>query len=149
MQLENSNPFGPVNPADIAEFEETNEITLPSDYKDFLLQHNGGRPLYSKVAGTDVEVKWLYSMIEEPAWASLFNALDVYEGRIPSWYMPIGTDSGGNLYIMSLYKKNKGVIAFWRHEEEAEENGSDYFENLTHIADSFTEFVHLLQPNES
>lgn len=144
MQMEESNPYGPINSTDIVEFEEANEVLLPEDYKDFLLAHNGGRPEPNALLEVGTDVQWLFSMVDEPAWASLFNALDTYEGRIPSWYMPIGTDSGGNLYIMSLFEENKGVIALWWHEEEAEENGSEYFGNLTHVADSFSNFSDLL-----
>ncbi|GAB2799373.1 hypothetical protein GCM10027175_42650 [Hymenobacter latericoloratus] len=46
---------------------------------------------------------------------------------------------------MSLFDKNKGLIALWWHEEEAEENGSDYFGNLTAIANSFNEFINSLE----
>lgn len=144
MHLEESNPYGPANLADIAEFEEANEVSLPDDYKKFLLEHNGGRPDPNVLSGPDTDVQWLYGMVEEPAWASLFHALDTYEGRIPAWYMPIGMDSGGNLFVMSLYEENKGVVALWWHEDEAEGNGSEYFDNLTHVADSFTEFADLL-----
>lgn len=84
-------------------------------------------------------------MVEGPSWASLFHAIDVYEGRMPAWYMPIGTDSGGNIYIMSLYPDNKGVIALWWHEDETDENGSEYFGNLTAIANSLAEFLELLE----
>lgn len=148
MHLEASNPYGPINPADIFEFEETNEVSLPDDYKDFLLKHNGGRPEPNGLQEPSTDVQWLFGMVEEPAWASLFHALDTYEGRIPAWYMPIGTDSGGNLFIMSLYEENKGVVALWWHEGEAEKNGSEYFDNLTHVADSFSEFIDLLtDPN--
>ncbi len=144
IHLEESNPYGHVNPVDIVEFEETNEVSLPADYKNFLLEHNGGRPEPNILSEPATDVQWLFGMIEEPAWASLFNALDVYEGRIPAWYMPIGIDSGGNLFIMSLFEENKGIIALWWHEDEAEQNGADYFDNLTPVADSFTEFVSLL-----
>ena len=149
MQLEENNPYGPVLPADIIEFEETNEVSLPEDYKAFLLQHNGGRPENNVLADAGTDVQWLFGMVEEPAWASLFHALDAYEGRIPAWYIPIGTDSGGNLFIMSLYEENKGVIALWWHEDEAEQNGSEYFENLTHVANSFSEFTDLLTDQDS
>ena len=149
MQLEESNPYGPVNSADIVEFEETNEVSLPEDYKAFLLQHSGGRPEANVLADAGTDVQWLFGLVEEPAWASLFHALDTYEGRIPAWYLPIGTDSGGNLYIMSLYEENKGVIALWWHEDEAEQNGSEYFENLTHVADFFSAFADLLTNQNS
>lgn len=144
MQLEKCNPYGRINSADIVEFEETNEVSLPNDYKDFLLKCNGGRPNPNLLQDHDTDVQWLFSMVEKPSWASFFHALDVYEGRIPAWYIPIGTDSGGNLYIMSLYEENKGVVALWLHEYEAKENETDYFDNLTHVADSFAEFTDLL-----
>lgn len=149
MQIEESNLFGPVNPKDIIEFEEANEVLLPDDYKDFLLQHNGGRPVPNQLPEVNTDVNWLYSMVEEPGWASLFQAIDVYESRIPSRYMPIGTNSSGNIYIMSLFAENKGLIALWWHEEEAKENGSEYFDNLTALANSFTEFLASLEEHIS
>lgn len=145
MKFEKINPFGPVNSADIVEFEESNEVILPDDYKEFLLDQNGGLPISNTISSINTDVNWLYGMVEEPAWASLFHALDIYEGRIPAWYIPIGNDSGGNVYIMSLFDDNKGVVAIWWHEEEAEENGSNFFENLTHVADSFQEFLDILE----
>ena len=42
---------------------------------------------------------------------------------------------------MSLYKSNIGTIAFWDHENEAEEGEAEqYFDNMTMVAKSFTEF---------
>jgi hypothetical protein len=146
MHLEESNPYGPIDPADLVEFEEANEVSLPDDYKSFLLEYNGGRPEPNELLEPSTDVQWLFGMVEEPAWASLFHALDTYEGRIPAWYIPIGTDSGGNIFIMSLFEENKGVVALWWHEDEAEQNGSEYFDNLTHVADSFSEFMALLTP---
>jgi cell wall assembly regulator SMI1 len=149
MHLEQSNPYGSIDPVDLVEFEETNEVSLPDDYKDFLLEHNGGRPEPNELLELSTDVQWLYGMVEEPAWASFFHALDTYEGRIPAWYIPIGTDSGGNIFILSLFEENKGVVALWWHEDEAEQNGSEYFDNLTHVADSFSEFITLLTPYHS
>lgn len=65
----------------------------------------------------------------------------MFRKRIPSWYFPIANDSGGNLYLMSLYQENHGLIAFWRHEEETTGDADQYFDNMSIVATSFSEFL--------
>jgi hypothetical protein len=108
MEIRHSNEFGKLQVQDIVDFEEANDIKLPEDYKQFLIEHNGGRPFpcISPIVKSDVQ--WIYGMVQEPYYASLFQHLAMFQGRIPSWYFPIANDSGGNLYLMSLYHENFG-----------------------------------------
>lgn len=145
MNFEDSNRFGRLVMDDLLEFEAVNDFRLPEDYRDFLIKHNGGRPTPNKVSKVDTDVHWLYSMCEEPAWASFFYALDVYQNRIPSWYIPIGYDSGGNVFITSLFEENKGVIALWMHEREHPTDGTEYYKNCIKLADNFEEFINSLE----
>lgn len=139
--IEESNLFGTIRLEDIVEFEKVNKVHLPDDYKQFLKDHNGGRPVPNLCKPIRSDVQWIYGMVEEPYWASLFQHLDIFRHRIPSWYFPIANDSGGNLYILSLYKDNHGTIAFWDHELETSGDADQYFENMTFVASSFTEFL--------
>ena len=139
--IEFSNLFGRLIMDDLIDFERTNEFVLPEDYRNFLIEHNGGRPKPNTVKKVNTDVNWLYSFCEEPDWASFYYAIDIYQGRLPSWYIPIGYDSGGNLFIMSLFKENKGVIALWLHEREHPEDGSQYFDNVVLLADNFDQFI--------
>ncbi len=117
-----ANKFGQIQFGDIFEFETHNNIKLPDDYKDFLTKNNGGRPNPNIVPSVKSDIQWIYGMVEEPYYASIFQHIDMFHKRIPSWYFPIANDSGGNLYLMSLYHENYGLIAFWRHEEETDSN---------------------------
>jgi hypothetical protein len=144
MEIRHSNEFGTIQLQVIVDFEEANDIKLPEDYKQFLFEHNGGRPYpcISPVVKSDVQ--WIYGMVREPNYASLFWHIEIFQRRIPSWYFPIANDSGGNLYLMSLYHENFGMIAFWNHEGETDGEADQYFDNMRIVANSFTEFLNQL-----
>ena len=139
-----SNKFGPVQASDISQFETHNNSELPVDYKNFLIKYNGGRPNPNVVPSVQSDVQWIYGMVDEPYYASIFQHIDIFQKRIPSWYFPIANDSGGNLYLMSLYHENYGLIAFWRHEEETDGVADQYFDNMSIVANSFTDFLNQL-----
>ena len=139
-----ANKFGQLEESDLADFEFVNGVFLPDDYKSFLRQYNGGRPIKDQVTLVNSDVQWFYGMFDEPTWGSLFNALTVFYNRIPSWYMPVACDSGGNLYIMSLFEENYGLIAFWEHENEDTVSGHQYFDNMTFVSNSFSDFINAL-----
>lgn len=139
-QILDSNLFGNIRIADLTEFEEANNVALPGDYKQFLIEHNGGRPYPNICLAVKSDVQWIYGMVHEPYYASLFQHIAIYQNRIPSWYFPIANDSGGNLYVMSLYKENHGMVAFWDHERETAGDADQYFDNMRFVATSFTEF---------
>ena len=141
-EILDGNKFGKTDLQDIRQFESHNNVLLPEDYKVFLSKYNGGQPKPAIQPKVKSDVQWIYGMVTEPYYASLFQHLDMFQGRLPSWYIPIANDSGGNLYIMSLYEENRGLIAFWDHENEAEEGQADeYFDNITFVASSFTDFL--------
>lgn len=141
------NKFGRVQISDINQFETHNNISLPNDYKDFLIRNNGGRPNPNLVPSVKSDVQWIYGMVDEPYYASIFQHIDMFHKRIPSWYFPIANDTGGNLYLMSLYHENHGLIAFWRHEEETDGDADQYFDNMSIVANSFTDFLNQLVDN--
>lgn len=144
MEIRHSNEFGKLRIQDIVDFEEANDIKLPEDYKQFLIEHNGGRPYPCISPVVKIDVQWIYGMVQEPYYASLFQHIAMFQGRIPSWYFPIANDSGGNLYLMSLYHENFGLIAFWDHEGETDGDADQYFDNMRTVANSFTEFLNEL-----
>lgn len=144
MQVIEKNKFGKLDLKEIELFEDANDVSLPVDYKEFLFESNGGRPIKNILKVPSTDVHWIYGMHDIESWASLFSAIDIFKGRMPSWYMPIGCDSGGNQFIMSLYHENYGVIAFWEKEGENVEGGDQYFDNMILVADSFSDFLKLL-----
>ena len=142
------NKFGKLDINVLEDFESKNDIQLTNDYAEFLKTYNGGKPHKRYLKNVKNDVSWFFSIVDEPTWASLFQAIEVFHKRIPSWYMPIARMEGGDLLIMSLYKDNYGVIAYWNHEKEARKGkASQYFDNLTPVADSFTDLITLLGPS--
>jgi hypothetical protein len=144
VEILESNKFGKIKIDDIIQFESNNEIEFPVDFKDFLITNNGGKPKQNLVPSVNSDVQWIFGMVDEPYYASLFQHIDMFYKRIPSWYFPIANDSGGNLYLMSLHIENHGLIAFWKHEEETDGNAEQYFENMSFVSNSFTDFLNQL-----
>ena len=144
MSLKFINEFGQLDQQELFEFQKDNEIQLPEDYIRFLNEYNGGKPTLNSI-NANYNVDWIYGFHNGPKWSNIFHAIDTYQDRIPSWYFPIANDSFGNLYIMSVYHGNHGLIAFWDHENEATENASQYFDNMVLIAKSFNDFLSKLR----
>ncbi len=68
------------------------------------------------------------------------------EGVFPNYCLPIGSDWGGNLILLSLGETDYGSIYFWDHEQGWDEAGSlepDY-SHCYFVAKSFTEMLDLL-----
>ena len=145
MIIREANKFGNLNESELSDFETSNSVSFPIDYRKFLLKYNGGRPEPNIVPQVGTDINWIYGMHQEPSWASLYYAVYVFNSRVPNWYLPIGCDSSGNQFIMSLYPENRGTMAFWKHESELKEgDAGQYFDNVSFIANSFTEFINSL-----
>lgn len=148
MRMEES--VAPVSEATILEFEAIFRLQLPQDYKEFMLEHNGGRP----------EDDWVFDFIEtgseEPTssmvcdfmsfsaeYDSLQNAYkNLIEAKeVPTGLLPIADDPGGNLILMSVAQEDHGKVCFGNHELEDPETGYIVF---SPIADSFTAFINSL-----
>jgi hypothetical protein len=146
VYVEAENEFGRLSKSDIDEFADRNCISLPSDYEDFLLECNGGKPRREYrnvfVSGSDEplsDIQYFYSLTTSgPSYSSLQNAIDVYDGRLPKGAVPIAIDSGGNQYLLRTTGwENRGSIWFWDHNRESD--SPSWGETLL-IAQSLSEF---------
>jgi hypothetical protein len=140
-----SHPAGRCSRAQVEKFEELIGAKLPSDYRDWLLEFNGGRPSPKRMefvehgTSTGSDVHWIYG-IGSPDWADVNDSYVTFKRRIPHACLPIARDSGGNQYLLDLIA---GGIWFWNHEEgtESPEDRS----NMSFCANSFTDFLGRLQ----
>jgi hypothetical protein len=121
---------------------------LPDDYVAFLLQHNGGRADSSTFefedgAGekTRSRVVWFFGLADDDSYGFSAN-MDDYEDRIPSAFLPIGSDPFGNLLLLCVRPEDHGSVWFWDHEEETEEPD---LSNMSRIAGAFGEFLGALR----
>jgi cell wall assembly regulator SMI1 len=134
---------------DIRSLEQKIGFPLPQDYRQFLLQYNGGVPKPERFAfripsGEQVSlVRVFFSLDENDPYYNLLRKLSVNEGYIPESCLPIGEDPFGNLILLELSKSHQGNVYFWDHESEG---GDDLRDNMALIAGNFTEFTRLLLP---
>ena len=149
--------------AEIKAFEKRIGHKLPSDYRSFLLKHNGGHPdpdafTFDSGRGNeenivlcffpmrdvkfgDVDVIGLDGLRKWPvhAWDDLQNDLvNLYEIELDHPLLPIGTDGSSNYFCIVLDGKQSRSIVFLDHETA----------ESTLLADSFATFLGLLKSRE-
>lgn len=137
-------PKKPATLEDISDFERDIKCVLPSDYKKFLMEYNGGQPhpdsfRYFSDRNDASSVDRFLSLGKEKN-SNLLKYYNNYKGRIPFSFIPIAHDAGGNLVIMEL-KANENKIYFWDHELEADEGDAPDISNVYLINQSFSDFI--------
>lgn len=140
--------------AQVAKFEKQIGARLPDEYRNFLLTHNGGRPVSEGINvfahptpyGYIGSINPLYSLDPNvPVYDSLQAALTSEYYVLPSGHIPIA-DSGGNLVTIDV-KKKIGAIFYFDHELPEEEDVDE--DDVTHyktkhailLAGSFDELL--------
>lgn len=99
----------------VREFESRIGIELDEEYRSFLVKYNGGDTPNTHVGirGCSTDLRYLFGI----------NAEENIEDnlQIPVWenkqYLPFGTDSFGNYFVIGLLDDNKGKIYFCDHEK--------------------------------
>lgn len=91
------NTSGPVGDEEVREFERRHGVQLPSSYRSFLLETNGGAPTPSGVAGTDVQ--YLYSLLGSRDFIDLEYAQGSFSD-IPALHIAIGSDPFGKPFLL-------------------------------------------------
>ena len=161
QEFRDTNRFGRVSRERVSEFEATIGAPLPSDYRNFLLTHNGGRPTWPRLRferdGTPDEtvVEWFFALHDEPypvhgeerlppervLPAHLKQPLQDFEGAIESEYaggllLPIARDPCANLFVLACGGDAHGRA--WFHDHEGCE--------LVALAPTFDAFIARLEP---
>jgi hypothetical protein len=144
MEIKDSNCFGKLSETEVTDFENVNSIKLPLEYKQFLLDFNGGVPEPNRNLNPNTYVTCILGMHNGPYHASLYKHIDMFKERLPLSTFPIGTDPFGNLFIMTLHSESYGQIFFWAHEEEPKIQDGHFTDNCYFVANSFSEFVNNL-----
>lgn len=114
--------------ADVESFERRLGYSLPADYREFLLNYNGGQLLVGNVTGRDDDPERPYHHGDA---VSVFFSLPAQSAPVPEYEVlrapadipwdlsrdifPIGEDGGGNCFVYRL-GHTKGEIRFLDHE---------------------------------
>ena len=106
----------------------------------------------------DATLSYMYGGNEDYLY-SLERSLETYTERMPETLIPVGDDGGGNKICLGVKGQEKGMVFFWDHENEwdeedyLEEEGEPMpeefkFQNVYLIANSFEEFLNQIKIEE-
>jgi hypothetical protein len=157
MEIEDSNKYGKLVVERLEEFEAKIGSRLPEDYREFLINHNGGKPMPCDFVVTEKEgsdsLHVIYGIHCGPSYANLEEVNALYSGRIPRSLITFAEDPFGNAICIGINGDNSGKVFFWDHELESDDEVEPDYENITLLAESFSEFLSGLyehvDPNES
>lgn len=141
------NPGTPLTEPDVAELEQRLNFRLPSSYRRFLLDYDGGAPDPNCVeipefGETDVQV--FFGVRRDIETSRISWNLDSLKERLPDRVVPIACDSGGNVFCLSARSYDAGAVLYFDLESvfgDLEAQTPTYV-----VARSFAEFVSELRP---
>ena len=117
----------------IESVEHRLQITLPEDYKQFVLKYDGGYPNHFKVDGK-VEIFNNLISLDENGYNNIYEILEDLQDRIGDQLIPFAENGFGNLLCFD-YSANKNIV-FWDHEK----NYGD-FKELPLVCFSFSSLI--------
>ncbi len=115
---------------------------MPAEYKTFLLNHNGGRPVLDDVSHENQHFDYVghfYSIRGEIYHDDLVSQIEEHKDIIPVGYLPIGESPGGEVFCISQKEPTKGAVFHWEH-EEANYDGEHWEYNMTNLSQSINVF---------
>ncbi|ERH56121.1 SMI1/KNR4 family protein [Bacillus sp. EKM208B] len=129
----------------IEEVEEKLKIKFPTDYRDFIKDHNGCSPIDKKVVlfqNSRESINNLLSIGDPTRPIDLLSTIDNVKDRLVDKIIPFATDAGGNLFCFDYrMSSQEPAIVFWDHEIAYEDKKS----SISYVCDSFTDLMDKLE----
>lgn len=130
----------------IEKFEKNNNMHLPKQYKNFLLEYNGGRvePNVFKISSNEGEsvLNIFYGIGNIKN--NLEKKIEIFDELLEIGFIPIARDSGGNQICLGVREDYYDQIFFWTHDEEY----NDAMDNMHYLADNIQAFINNLYDSE-
>lgn len=119
----------------IERMEDRLQITLPDDYKQFVLKYDGGYP-HPNHFKVDEKVEILNNLLslDENETDNIYEVLEDLQNRIGDQLIPFAEDGFGNLLCFD-YSADKTIV-FWDHEKNY-----DDFKESTIVCSSFSSLI--------
>jgi hypothetical protein len=143
-----------IGESDIRAFEQAIGARLPDEYRNFLLERNGGKvkpPWFSipnsNWRGNRGRVHYFFSICDDST-LSLLDAWETHRGRVPDELLPVGTDPGGDLLCIGLCGENAGAMFLWDRSDEVPDGEPPDYRNVFRLAPSFSSFMSSLSERE-
>lgn len=139
-----------ISVADLSTVENRIGKSLPDEYRNFLLENNGGCPEFQKFSKLGEEnsyfgiLSWFFGICPGNQ-NDLVLTVERLSDRVPDNVIPIACDPSGNFVVLSVDKEDRGKIYFWDHEEECDEGEVPTYDNLYLVANNFNDFLQNLR----
>ena len=109
----------------IADFESKHGISLPEQYRGFMLKYNGGdtpeTDFKCKRTSSDVRAFFGIGCDDYYSFENLFEKVLAWSDPLPKYikkgFLPIAEDSYGNYILIGISEENIGQIFFADHEK--------------------------------
>jgi cell wall assembly regulator SMI1 len=129
---------GSVSEKDICSVESALGVTLPTDYRIFVADHNGARP---KPKAIDIPGKREGVMerlvhLDSGTSDNVSSAATALRSRGQGGLVPFASDPFGNLFCFQFSGNSVIAVVFWDHETNS----------TSRICNTFSELVGLLRP---
>ena len=138
------------NSEEVLKLEKNFKIKLPEDYRNFLIQYNGGniddRYLYVKELDEYMLMGYFFGIGIEKGFSDINKINEEYDDDIPKKSLLIGTDEGSGFLLLVNDGKNDGIW-YYDHTYFFEQSNDDL--NTYFICDTFTDFIKLLETTPS
>ena len=134
---------------DIEYIENKFGLKFPSEYRNFMIETNGGEPIenYLEFDDESAVISNFFSYETEIKSDSLeWNGDVLYKKRIPVSLFPIA-DALNDIICIGVKDEFNGKIFLWDSAAESNEEIPD-FSNIKKIADSWSDFVKMLKEED-
>lgn len=142
-----TNSGNQLNEETLIAFEQTLHDRLPEEYRQFLLEVNGGQPepnafpIQNNPHDTFGLVERFFSLAGDDTDYDLQDNLETFKNRVPADLVPIAFDPGGNLLCLVIRGDKKGVVYFWDHNDEVMFGEVANYHNVYFVAANFDEWL--------
>lgn len=112
----NSQEFGPTSEEEVYALEQELEASLPSDYRSFLLEANGGIPFPESFAipelGEEMTIETFFGLHNGPVHVNLRHHISEWQALLPEC-LPIGYEQGGSPICLKIRGDSTGEVRLW------------------------------------
>lgn len=142
-----TNSYGALDEQRLLTLEKKIGTSLPNDYREFLIQFNGGEPspqgfwIIENYDGFCVHE--FFGLNDGPEWLSL-DRINNSELGLPESLLPIADDGLGDYVCLKITGDDFGAIFFVDHDQHPYED-RESFDGIIKLRESFSEFVSSLQ----
>lgn len=139
--------FGTADSERLKQAEQQMGVELPDDYREFLLQTNGGSnedysmSFFVKELNDEMVVDVLYGIGLDNKNADVVFYTDMFASDMLPGSVLIGDSIQNGFIVMVCGRENKGIY-YWDHSYTYE--ASDDENNMYRIADTFGDFLRML-----